>query len=166
MSTIYTFTLFVCIYDVTKLFLPQLWIFQNLQAVSYSRGKTAYCYLLKRGPSFGQAAKELLTFLINIGCHPFQRGPSFGQAWGVLQVVDTEKKLPSLSERTFFRTNARPGFPRRQPFFVAIPFREDLLSDIPFVLIRNVAKEIVAIPFREDLLSDLDLQEMQLVNWE
>ncbi len=39
-----------------------------------------------------------------VSCHPFQRGPSFGHMLIVGQYIGPRLPLPSLSERTFFRT--------------------------------------------------------------
>gem|GEM_PF-3327665 len=96
-----------------------------------------------------------LQFAGTVSCHPFQRGPSFGHAFGPKVGELYEDLLPSLSERTFFRTLTRLAaiLPTTKDN-VAIPFREDLLSDKKFTVKDATTNAEVAIPFREDLLSD------------
>ena len=79
-----------------------------------------------------EAAREL-----RIGFHPFQGRPSFGPERGA-DIMDRKQfAFPSLSGKTFIRTNEVFGsqFYYRPP--VSIPFREDLHSDMCRSFVRS-----------------------------
>ena len=85
--------------------------------------------------------------------HPFQGRPSFGQGRQAYSVRREINRFPSLSGKTFIRTEKIAEMVDRF-YWVSIPFREDLHSDQGRQAHTIRRKTHVSIPFREDLHSD------------
>ena len=64
-----------------------------------------------------------------LGFHPFQGRPSFGQTYRAHPFSPTQEEFPSLSGKTFIRTDLRSRRSYGVKALVSIPFREDLHSD-------------------------------------
>ena len=79
-------------------------------------------------PSFGPQ-RTLIRWDIHTGFHPFQGRPSFGLKAYMKETKKIEELFPSLSGKTFIRTEGLHEGNEENRRAVSIPFREDLHSD-------------------------------------
>ena len=90
----------------------------------------AICFHPFQGrPSFGRLLKRAKEIHQETSFHPFQGRPSFGPTEKNCDLDSMLQLFPSLSGKTFIRTEDKRESSLERLFFVSIPFREDLHSD-------------------------------------